>query len=229
MCLGCHEDALDAHIGWLPNAELHLDSVACASCHSPVAARGIYLRLYNQNTREPFTGEQVERLLGVDPNEFLRRMDSYGDGIDAFELREIVERLRGKDAEARVTLLGRMDVGEGIQSHQLALKGEALKECKQCHSIESDFFKDVKITIMKEDERPEFYDVKREALHSLYAITALDQFYVIGATRLKLLDTLGIIMVIGGISVPIVHIVLRILTSPIRKAKRLKKDEEGGT
>ena len=54
------------------------------------------------------------------------------------------------------------------------------------------------------------------------------QFYVLGSTRLKILDWLGILMVFGGMAVPIGHITLRILTSPIREARRMNKLRKGG-
>ena len=50
----------------------------------------------------------------------------------------------------------------------------------------------------------------------------------LGGTRIKILDIIGILMVVGGMSVPIVHITLRILTSPIREARRLNKLRKEG-
>jgi hypothetical protein len=43
-----------------------------------------------------------------------------------------------------------------------------------------------------------------------------------------LLDVLGILMVFGGMSVPIVHMTLRFLTIPIREAKRMNKLRKEG-
>ncbi|MBI5187722.1 MAG: hypothetical protein HZA07_01425 [Nitrospirae bacterium] len=230
-CLGCHKEAESLHKEWLWSApfalptlaKLHLDTIACAACHSPVAARGIYLRLYDKNTGKPFTDEQIKKLLGTEPDEFMKRMDSYGDGIDSSELWEIFKQLNKKGAEASVVFQGRMDVQKDIESHQLALKKEAVRECARCHSAESEFFKDVKVAIIKADGRPAFYSAKQEVLGSLFSVLSLNQFYALGGTRLKLLDILFILAVLGGLSVPVAHITARILTIPIRSLKKMGK------
>jgi hypothetical protein len=61
----------------------------------------------------------------------------------------------------------------------------------------------------------------------MISLASLRQFYVLGSTRLKILDWIGVLMVFGGMSVPIAHFAIRILTSPIREAKRLNKMRKG--
>jgi hypothetical protein len=51
-------------------------------------------------------------------------------------------------------------------------------------------------------------------------LLSLKQFYVIGATRLTFLDWLGFLMVAGGMMVSVAHITIRILTAPIREARK---------
>ena len=52
-CLDCHEGAKVAHEKWLPNAGMHLSSVSCAACHSPMAERRVDLQLYDKLTQVP--------------------------------------------------------------------------------------------------------------------------------------------------------------------------------
>jgi hypothetical protein len=121
-----------------------------------------------------------------------------------------------------------MDVSNGSEAHQLSLKKYAVKECESCHSQESDFFKSVTVAVVKADGRLTRYKAKPEVLGSMFSLLSLKQFYVLGSTRLKVLDWIGILMVFGGMSVPIAHITLRAITSPIREAKRLNKMRKEG-
>ncbi len=227
-CLGCHEEAEAAHDEWLVNSALHLSVVSCATCHSPDSGRGVYLRLYDQNTGKPFTEEQILGILGTDYEGLSQRMDAHGDGIDSYELWNIVKLINGSGADARVTFFGRMDVSNGLEAHQISLKNNAVKECERCHQANSDFFKSVTVAVIKADGRVTRYNAKPEVLGSMISLLSLKQFYVLGSTRLKVLDWIGILMVVGGMCVPIGHVTLRILTSPVREAKRLNKMRRKG-
>lgn len=227
-CLGCHPDAESAHTKWLPNAGLHLSAVACASCHSPNAGKGIFLKLYDEASGSPFTEEQMTQLLGISYDRLSSRLDSHGDGIDSNELWQIIKDLNEKGANARLTFMGRMDVSQGAEAHQLSIKNNAVRDCESCHSADSDYFKSVTVAIVKADGRLTKYTAKPEVLGSMISLLSLKQFYVLGSTRLKVLDWIGILMVLGGASVPVLHIMARILTSPIREAKRMNQLRKGG-
>jgi len=131
-----------------------------------------------------------------------------------------------KRAPSRVTFLGKMEVRNGIESHMLSVK-KCREDCESCHTSDSNFFKTVTVAIVKADGRLKEYKVQPEVLGSMMSLASLKQFYVLGSTRLKILDWIGIVMVFGGISVPVLHIAFRILTSPIREAKRLNRMRKG--
>jgi len=227
-CLGCHKGIEAVHKKWLPNAGLHMSAVACAACHSPNSGRGIYLRLEDQTTGKPFTEEQVTRLLGTTYEGLSRKMNAHGEGIGAGELWSIVQQLNEKGTNAKVTFFGKLNVSKGVESHQLAFKKQAVKECETCHNKNSDFFKSVTVAIVKADGKLSRYTARPEVLGSMFSLLSLRQFYVIGATRLTLLDWLGILMVAGGMMVPMAHITVRILTSPIREARKQHELRKGG-
>lgn len=226
-CIGCHKGVEAVHEKWLPNSGLHLSTVACAACHSPNSGRGISLRLYDENTGKPFTEEQIIKLLGIRYQGLSEKMNAHGEGIDSEDLWSIVRQLNEKGATAKVTFLGKMEVRNGVESHMLSVKKNAVKECESCHTSDSNFFKTVTVAIVKADGRLKEYKVQPEVLGSVMSMASLKQFYVLGSTRLKILDWIGIVMVFGGMSVPVLHIAFRILTSPIREAKRLNKMRKG--
>ncbi|RPI38197.1 MAG: hypothetical protein EHM54_01035 [Nitrospiraceae bacterium] len=227
-CLGCHKGVETAHEKWLPNSGLHLSVVSCAACHSPSAGRGITLRLYDQNTGKSFTEEQIMKLLGTNYQGLSEKMNAHGDGINSEQLWDIVRQLNAKGADAKVTFLGRMEVSNGSEAHMLAVKKNAVRECEGCHTSDSKSFKSVTVAIVKADGRLTHYKAQPEVLGSMISLVSLKQFYVLGSTRLKILDWFGILMVFGGASVPLLHITARILTFPVREAKRMNKMRKEG-
>jgi hypothetical protein len=222
-CLGCHKEVETAHRKWLPNADLHLSMVSCASCHSPGSKKGIYLRLVDDNTGKPFTEDQMAELLGTGYEDVKRMLSAHGEGIDSAELWSIVQRLNEKGTNAKITFYGRMDVSDGSDAHRLSFKKNAVKDCEQCHAAGSGSFRDVTVAIVRADGKLATYKAKPEVLGSVVSLLSLRQFYVLGGTRLKALDWIGLVMVFGGMLVPIGHITARVLTAPLRERRKNMK------
>jgi len=229
-CLTCHKDTEGKHKRWLNNppfklssfAGLHFDTVSCAACHSPDAKRGIYLMLYDRKTGKPFPEEELFRLLETDSAGLKRKFDANGDAsIDASELWNIFEQSYTKGVV--LTFMGKMDVQKGTEAHQIAAKSEAVRECEKCHHPNSEFFKDTSIVISRTDGRPIRFNAKQEVLGSVFSIVPVSKFYALGSTNVRLLDILFIIAVLGGIAVPIGHLTVRIITSPIRSLRKMGK------
>jgi hypothetical protein len=168
------------------------------------------------------------KLLGMNYQGLSEKMNAHGDGINSEQLWDIVRQLNAKGADAKVTFLGRMEVSNGSEAHMLSGKKNAVRECESCHTSDSKSFKSVTVAIVKADGRVTQYKAQPEVLGSMISLVSLKQFYVLGSTRLKILDWFGILMVFGGMSVPIVHITARILTFPIREAKRMNKMRKEG-
>ena len=219
-CMGCHKDAASMHKKWLPEAALHMDSVSCAVCHSPDAGGRVFLRLVDKSTGKPFTEEQVVKLLGEHYKELVGLMNPRSSDITNEGLYKIVKKLNAGSNNMKVTLIGSISVSRGIAAHNLALKQHAVKECEQCHSAKSDFFRNVSLVIMKDNGEAELFNTDQEVLGSLFSVLPASQFYALGSTRLKMLDIIGILMVAGGVSLPITHLLIRKVTAPIRKKRK---------
>lgn len=233
-CLACHKNAKNSHEKWLYNppirlrtfTELHFNTVACAACHAPDAGRGIYLILYDRKTGKPLPEEELMKLLGTDPEGLKSKIDINKDGIiDSTEIWTLFKYLYAKGVTT--SLRGKMDVSKPTEAHQIADKTKAVRDCGVCHNPGSPFFKDVFLVIRKADGRPTVFNAKQEVLgkdlKSVYTILPLSKFYVLGSTNQKLFDILFIIALIGGIAVPIGHVTLRIITSPLRSLRRMGK------
>ena len=203
-CLDCHDDALLAHKEWLPNSGLHLDVVSCAACHAPMAERRVNLELYDKLTQLPVGQNESDTVF----EERLRAIDESGDGLDSVELWKLV-RANSKDGQATdVTLRGRMEVSTGTEAHQLSVKASAVRNCDSCHQKGSDAFENVTVSISRPDGRKVRYEADKEILSSMVSVETIGEFYVVGGTRIRILDALLVLSLIGGLAIPVGHIAL---------------------
>ncbi len=210
-CIDCHPEAKAAHQKWLPNSELHLTAIACPACHSPMAERRVDLQLYNNVKQSP-----VAQSDDIEFQKRLQDLDVAGDGLDPMELWNLV-RQTNQDGEAvNITLQGRVEVSKGIDSHRLANKGAAVRDCQSCHQNGANAFNSVTVSIAKPDGRKQRYVANSDVLSSAVSVESVSNFYAMGGTRIKLLDGLLILAIFAGVAVPIGHIVLGKILKKIR-------------
>jgi hypothetical protein len=200
-CLSCHKGAADAHAEWLPNAKLHLDVVSCPACHAPTSQKRVDLRLYDPVAKRSVTEKDGPSSL-----------NGATSGNAALDAKAISDLIRGVDREGKpgkMTLVGRLEVRTGAEAHQLTEKGKAIKDCVVCHRKGADPFQSVTISIVGPDGRPIRYEAQQDVLHGPTSVESVAGFYAIGGTRIGVLDVLVALALLGGISVPIIHLVLR--------------------
>ncbi|MBI3936892.1 MAG: cytochrome c3 family protein [Betaproteobacteria bacterium] len=204
-CLGCHAGALSAHERWLPNTERHLETVSCPACHAPGAQRRVDLRLYDSVAQKRVSEKQ-----GVPQFETrARSVDAQGHGLDAMALRSLLREFNREGTEGRTILRGRLEVRSGVEAHQLADKTRAVGNCDSCHREGADPFQSVTVSIVGPDGRPLRYGAHKEVLTSAISVDSVGGFYAIGGTRIKLLDVLLVLAVLGGAAVPVGHLTLK--------------------
>jgi hypothetical protein len=210
VCLGCHPDVSTAHQKWLPNTEAHFDAVACTACHVPGDyKRSIYLRVTDGSSGMLLSDTVVRKILETGR--------AVGKNIDPGELWKLYQNLN----EGRtVNMTGMVSLKDHRQVHYLAPKERAVRQCEWCHSANSAFFQSVAVAVATPDGRETVLDVDPAALSSLYAMVPLNEFYVLGSTRVRAMDYLGAAMILGGIAVPIAHGTLRLLTARLRRARQ---------
>ena len=119
--------------------------------------------------------------------------------------------------------MAEMDVSNAAEAHNIGAKADAVKDCVKCHHPEAELFKDVFLVLEKDDGKPIVMKADREVLNSLYTILPVSKFYALGSSSVRLWDILFVLAVIGGLAVPIGHISLRIITSPLRSLRRMGK------
>ena len=198
-CDTCHAGVVAAHQKWLPNAAHHFEVVACAACHSPGARKKVDLRLFDAAGREVAAGAPTP------PRQ---------QPLDETRLAHFM-RLAGRDG--KVTLVGRLEVPDGAEKHALAPAAKALKDCTACHRKGAEAFQSVTLSLLGSEGERVRYETRQEVLHAPTSVDSVRGFYVIGGTRIGLLDAaLGLVLV-AGISGPLLHLLLRRLARRNRK------------
>ena len=200
--VGCHAGVLEAHQKWLPNAALHFEVVSCPVCHAPGAQRKVDLMLIDSKAK-PRGTEQI----GVPLFEASANSDSKG--IDAQTLWNLMQTLNSGGVAANKTVVrGRLTVRTGPQAHQLTDKSKALSDCRTCHREGSEAFQSVTISLVGPDGRRVGYGANADVLNSVISLDSVSGFYAIGGTRIKLLDILLILAILGGVGIAVGHVTL---------------------
>lgn len=219
-CLACHQDAQASHQKWLPNAKRHFNAVSCAACHSPEAKRKVDLRLYDNVEQQ-----RVAEKEGVPQFESRARLaDAKGKGLDALALHSLLREFNREGIDNKTTLRGRLEVSTGVEAHQLTRSAQAIRDCAKCHQQGAEPFQSVTVSIVGPDGRPLRYGAQPEVLNSIISVDSLGGFYAIGGTRIKLLDWLLALAVLGGIGAPLGHMTVRWLFK--RYAKKISGKED---
>ena len=201
-CFGCHAGVLEAHQKWLPDAALHFEAVSCPACHAPAAQRKVDLMLIDSKDARPLGTEQV----GVPV--FEASSQSGGKGIDALTLWKLLQTLNRSGMTGKTVLRGRLEASTGPQAHQLTDKSKAISDCRTCHSAGSQAFQSVTISLLEPEGQRVDYGASADVLNSVISLQSVGGFYAIGGTRIKLLDILLILAILGGTAVPVGHLTL---------------------
>jgi hypothetical protein len=219
-CIGCHAADLSAHSRWLPNAALHQEVVSCAACHAPEAARMIDLRLYDSAAKQ-WVVEKMDPPLF---EQLAQSADTNGDGLDARELRNLLQEIN-RDAAIPRTLRGRVELRTDVEAHRLSDKTHAIRACDNCHQYGAEPFQNVTVSVTGPDGRPVRYPAHKDVLVSALAVQSLPEFYAIGGTRSRVLDALLVLALLGGVGVPVGHMTMKWL---FRKYRARRTRSGGG-
>jgi predicted CXXCH cytochrome family protein len=218
FCLKCHNP--DKFHDWLPQKDTHFSFVECTVCHALDAPRYVSLRFYDLVSEKFLDGDEFLKALNTDYDHFMSLTDTNKDKIinlDEFENMILV--LRQRDIIG--TFHGEVVVDIVPAVHHVN-RGKANRDCERCHNPSSEFFREVNIVLNKPDGTSQINHVAREVLSSYY----VNHFYALGGTRVRLLDKIGIALLIGGVCVVAGHLSVRILTAPIRRRRREKEKRE---
>ena len=220
MCVECHtaDDVVDSHSEWLPQANLHIGMVPCVTCHT--ASEDVIISLYITHKKENIeTGAldladhgELAALAGSDDVQDLvdTNRDDY---ISIAELR----MFNRNPANKNVQLLGMMTPAS--VSHDITTLDNRW-DCSFCHVSGPGAMQTSYVSLAQPDGS--FKRVPAEQGAVLDALFGTPDFYMVGATRSKTMNYLGLAIIAGGLVLPIGHGSLRFLT---RKNRRKSEDK----
>ena len=203
-CMSCHEVAKLAHEQWLPNAAMHMKSVGCAVCHAPEAELRVNLQLYDRVQQAPVRRSEDNITL----QNKLAEIDPDGNGLDPVELWKMMLKTDENGPPSDIILRGRLEVANGIDAHRMADHTEAIRSCESCHQANAEAFQNVTVSINRPDGRKESYKADSKVLNSPISVDSVGGFYAPGGTRIKWLDALLVLAIVGGLAVPVGHFAL---------------------
>lgn len=222
-CLKCHEPK--RHHNWLPQKETHFSYVQCTVCHAPDAPHHIHLRFYDLAKRDFLRPEALFSALGTDSQGFLTMFnrDERVDELNAEEFENMVFVLsrRGLHVTFHAELLSEREPSV----HQVS-RVSAQRSCEDCHAPDSRFFDSVAVSFVDQEGVGHQIKVDRKVLES-YSVS---NFYLPGGSRVRKLDQIGILAVLGAGAGISLHLLGRAVTAPWRRRRRAESEarQDGG-
>lgn len=215
-CQSCHEETASEHRDWLPKTERHLETIACESCHAPKAQRRVNLRVYEGGSPlAPRAGVPLFKKVAGEA-------DPPGARLDSRALWSLLKDFSEEDGAGKTVVRGKLEVKSAAEGHQLNEKSEAIKECATCHSPRAEAFKSVTVSIVGPDGRTLHAPADKGLLSSLESLESVGGFYVLGATRIKLLDTVLLLVFLAGTGGPLAHFTIRMAARRVRQKREAR-------
>lgn len=213
-CAKCHDirKTILNHSKWLPQAELHIDSLPCITCHTGSSDYVITMYLENRlpGSRDEFKVTPYEELVTLLGGEdIVKKIDLDGDNrVSLKELRDFNHDLKRKG----MRLWGMMTPEVVTHSYQIL---ENRWDCSFCHASGPKATQ--KSFIAFPVKSGGFARVAVEKGAILDILYGTPDFYMLGSSRSTPLNIIGGLIVAAGLSVPLGHGFFRFLTRNRRK------------
>ena len=210
VCGGCHRKyaITAAHARWLPQTELHLESITCVTCHSKAENYVITVYIVKRQMGpagprpEPARYEELKKLAGGDNLRTLidGNRDNY---VSLNELRTF----NRNPAYESLYLKGMLTPVKPTHSFQTF---DNRWNCTFCHASGPQIMQTSFVAFPEQDGTYRQVAVERGAV--LEALHTIPNFYLMGSARNDTLNKVGLIIIAGGMIMPVGHGFLRFLT-----------------
>lgn len=225
ICLECHEEGevVSTHEAWLPQTTLHIRAMPCVTCHTGSEDYVItfYIEALEERAgRSPIvTLATYEELMAMAGKQGMAMAGKEGDIASVIDMDS-----SGQVSADELSLFFREGRSEGLHLWGMMTPEEATHDyttldnrwdCSFCHASGPGAFQ--KSYVALPGEAGDYTRIPVEPGAVLNALYGTADFYMIGATRSKVLSLLGIAIILGGLAVPLVHGTLRLLTMRNRR------------
>ncbi|GAM10501.1 doubled CXXCH motif protein [Geobacter sp. OR-1] len=217
QCSGCHKPEMmwSQHARWLPQAELHLETIPCITCHTESRELVVTISIVGKKMAESGTGLQPVS------HAALKRLVQGGD------IRRIIDR----DGDQSVSIAELKDFHKNPLYDEYCLAGVMTPskishtfkiinnrwDCTYCHAKGPGAVKSSSIILPMEDGSVTSIPVEKGAI--LEALNNIPDLYLMGSSRNEFMNKIGLAILGGGMVMPVGHGVLRFLTRRNRNGK----------
>ncbi len=218
-CAKCHDTrkTIRSHSKWLTQADLHIDSLLCITCHTGSKDYVITMSIESRlpGSGDAFKSATFEELAKLINGEDIRKViDQNGDNLVSLqELRDFNHHLRGRN----MRLWGMMTPEVVTHSYQIL---ENRWDCSFCHASGPKAMQKSFIAFPEKEGGYTRLAVEKGAI--LDILYGTPDFYMLGTTRSSALNIFGALIVAAGLSFPVSHGFFRFLS----RNKRKENDHE---
>jgi hypothetical protein len=215
QCATCHgkHKITASHAQWLPQTELHLGAIACVTCHSKAESFVTTIYIAKRHGGDPEAkpdlvgfdelsrragGEQLQNLID-------RNQDNY---ISLDELRKFNSNPANKDIYLKSVLTP-------VKPTHTFQTFDNRFDCSFCHTSGPEAMQVSYLAFPERDGTFRKVAVEKGAV--MDALHTLPDFYLMGSTRNGMLNKIGLLIIAGGMVMPVGHGFLRFLSRKNRK------------
>jgi deoxycytidylate deaminase len=217
QCSACHKADImwSRHARWLPQAELHLETIPCITCHTESRELVITISIVKKHQSSEKTGMEPVSYVAlkklVQGGDIRLIIDRNGDGsVSIAELEEFNKNPLNND----YCLAGVMTPSK--ISHSFKIINNRW-DCTYCHAKGPGAVKSSSIALPQEDGSVTCIPVEKGAI--LESMNSIPDMYLMGSSRNNLMNKVGLAILGGGMVMPVGHGMLRFLTRRNRNRK----------
>jgi len=214
-CQKCHEaeEVEETHARWLPEAGVHISAVPCVTCHSSTDKFVITLYMTHREDNRAYADYEVADFATLQKR---TGAQSAGALIDTDQNGEVsLDELSAfYDASNKTGLrLWPMMTPESVNHDFMTMDNRW--DCTYCHAAGPDAMDSSYVALPQPDGTYERLPMEKGA--TVDALFGTPDFYMVGATRSKVLNYIGLLILLGGLAMPIGHGSIRFLTRKNRR------------
>lgn len=221
-CIDCHNqiNITATHAQWLPQTGLHLEAIACVTCHTKASeyALSVYIarKAIKNSTSRPLVVSYNYLRNKVDSNEIHQLVDTNHDNyISLEELRKF-----NSNKQLNKELYLKAILTPVTMTHDFQISDKSYN-CTFCHASGPNSAQISRLVLPEEDGSYRQMAIENGA--TLGSLGTIPDFYMMGSTRNSLLNIFGAVILAGGLIMPVGHGFMRFLT---RKNRKESNDHE---
>lgn len=214
-CNACHDytriSAL--HAQWLPQTNLHLGAITCVTCHTKIDNFVLSVYILRRDVKNNKTLSNVADFNYLKQKAGTENIHQLVDGnldnyISIEELKAFSKNPANKDLYLKAMLT------PSTTSHLFKTSDESFN-CTLCHASGPNTAQIVKLVLPNKSGTYSQMDVEKGGTFG--SLHSIPDFYMMSSSRNSILNKLGVLILAGGMIMPVGHGFIRFLTRKNRE------------